>query len=201
MPVTKIDFRTLRPVGGSLQDSFQQLINLVARDTLADGQNFWVKGDGADGGVECVLIKKAGEEIGWQAKYVDSWDKAGPQLTKSFRRSLTSHPKLDTFIVCVPFDLSDGRQKGERKSAKDKYDSWVAARNSEASKSGRKIEIVFWGKAQITANLLSGPSPDARLRYFFNSTVLTSEMLKRLFRRTVSALGSRYVAEHHISFQ
>jgi len=199
MPETEIKFSNLRGISGSQQTAFQHLINLLARDTRAEGQSFCVKGPGADGGVECYLTNKKNEEIGWQAKFVENWGKAGPQFTQSFTRCLKSHPNLTEFVICVPFDLSDGRQAGQRKTSRQKFDDWCTARANDAKTLGRKIEFTFWGYDEISDRLLAGPAPEARIKYFFDATVLSQNSLERLFNRSKSALGKRYVEKYHQS--
>lgn len=161
------------------------------------------KGPGADGGLECYLVNSNDNERGWQAKFVFNWDDAAKQLTESYDRALSTHPNMNVFVACVPFDLSDGRQASKStgkksKSAKDKYDDWKKKRIAAAKKLSRNIEIEFWGAAEIRHKLLTGKAPQARIRYWFDNNLLTDDMLQKLFRRTASALGPRYVAEHHV---
>lgn len=201
--IQDINFAQIRARSGSQQTAFQELIALLARDDKSADQRFWVKGAGADGGLECYLINPDKTERGWQAKYVSNWEEAAGQLTKSFDRALSAHPNMDVFVACVPFDLSDGRQKSKKsgrpsKSAKAKYDDWKATRISEAKKQGRDVEIEFWGASEIRDRLLKGNAAQARIRYWFDRDLLTDDVMQRLFRRAASALGPRYVAEHHV---
>lgn len=193
-----IRFETIRLLGTNQEGAFEELITQLARDTAEDGETFNAKGKGADGGIECFLTAAGGEETGWQAKFVFTWKGAAPQLTKSFNRCLDAHPNIRKFVACIPFTLADGRKKNQ-KSAREKYEAWKADRLKDAKKCGRAIEIELWDASVIRERLLRGPHAAARLTYWFDKTLLTTEHMRRLFNRTSSALGSRYVADDHVS--
>lgn len=203
MTLPDIDFTNIRARAGQQSTAFEDLITELARDERVDGESFWSKGPGADGGLECYKTKSDGTEKGWQGKFVKDWGAAAGQLTSSFKRALKTHPYMSVFVVCVPFDLSDGRKTSKKTgkqlmSSKDSYETWKTKHIAEAKAEERSINIEFWGKAELRNRLLKGPSASARIRYWFDATLLDGAMLEKLFLRTESALGERYVPAHHV---
>ena len=196
MRLPEINFYKIRPHQGSRNIGLQVLITQLARDNTQATERFVVKGPGADGGIECYSIAADLSETGWQVKLVPSWDAAASQFTSSFKKALDSHPNLKTFIVCVPFDLSDSRDKN-KKTSKAKYDDWKAARLKEATDAGLSISIEFWGASEILERLKQGPHASERITYWFNETVLNDAQLSRHFRHVKSAIGDRYDVDNH----
>ena len=117
-----IDFKAIRPHHGRQNDGFEELVcQLAALDTPADVP-FHRKGAGADAGLECYRVERDGSETGWQAKYFfELGSGEAGQLRESFDNAVEKPAELARFIVCLPFDLSDGRV-GRQKSERDRWD-------------------------------------------------------------------------------
>ncbi|MEW9678476.1 hypothetical protein [Pseudomonas sp. TE50-2] len=120
------------------------------------------------------------------------------QLKDSFENAVTKHPALTTFIVCIPFDLSDGRVE-RRKSERDRWDDWVIAR--QAYIAPRKVEIQLWGGFQLTERLSrNDPLYVGRPTYWFDLPHFGCEWFKDRFSISSAALGRRYTPELNMSY-
>ena len=66
-----LDFDSIRPVGGSVQDGFEELCCQIARlyDEVPEDSRFTKKGF-RDSGIECLWELPNGETWGWQAKFL-----------------------------------------------------------------------------------------------------------------------------------
>ncbi|MER2216841.1 NACHT domain-containing protein [Methylobacterium brachiatum] len=197
MSSPEIDFRAIRPHHGSRHGGFEEVVcQLAALDTPA-GVPFHRKGIGADAGLECYRVERDCSETGWQAKYFFEFGsgEAG-QLTESFNNAADKHPALARFVVCLPFDLSDGRV-GKRKSERDRWDTWVEAR--KASIAPRVVEIELWGSFQLTERLSrNDPLHVGRRTYWFDIPHFSIEWMRDRFAITRAALGRRYSPELNV---
>ncbi|QPL46915.1 ATP-binding protein [Halomonas sp. A40-4] len=197
MPTPTINFQAIRPHHGSQHGGFEELVcQLAALDTTV-GVPFHRKGAGADAGLECYRVERDESEIGWQAKYffeLGSGETA--QLKESFDTAVDKHPSLARFIVCLPFDLSDGRV-GARKSERDRWNDWVNAR--QASIAPRVVEIELWGGFQLTERLSrNDPLHVGRRTYWFDLPHFGVEWLRDRFEITRVGLGRRYTPELNV---
>ncbi|WP_302141539.1 hypothetical protein [Halomonas alkalicola] len=191
MVTPTIDFRVIRSHHGSQHGGFEELVcQLAALDTSV-GLSFHRKGAGADAGLECYRVEQDGSETGWQAKYFfELGSGEATQLKESFDTAVARHPSLGRFIVCLPFDLSDGRVAG-RKSERDRWDDWVTAR--QTSISPRVVEIELWGGFQLTERLSrNDPLYVGRRTYWFDLPHFGTEWLRERFAITRVGLGRRY---------
>lgn len=193
----EINFRAIRPHHGSRHGGFEELVCQLAALDTRDGVRFHRKGAGADGGLECYRIEPDGSETGWQAKYLFELGSAeAAQITESFDNAVDKHPSLTRFVVCMPFDLSDGRVE-KRKSQRDRWDDWVNARR--ASIAPRVIEIDFWGDFQLTERLArSDPLHVGRRTYWFDIPHFSREWMRERFAITRAGLGRRYTPELNV---
>jgi hypothetical protein len=144
-------------------------------------------------------IRNDETERGWQAKYVFEWDDSlASQLNKSIEAALKKHPKLTEYVVCLPFNLPDARQKN-RKSQRERWNTWKAKWEGNAKKDGRSLEIELWDATALTTRLnVDRPELSGRRYYWFNETELTPEWFKGVFERARADLGSRYTPETNI---
>ncbi|MXP44979.1 NACHT domain-containing protein [Allopontixanthobacter sediminis] len=196
----EIDFGRIRPHGGSRNDGFEELCAQLAGLEEREESDIFVRtGKGADAGVECFRIRNDETERGWQAKYVFEWDDSlTSQLNKSIEAALKKHPKLTEYVVCLPFNLPDARQKN-RKSQREKWITWKAKWEGNAKKDGRSLEIELWDATALTTRLnVDRPELSGRRYYWFNETELTPEWFKGVFDRARADLGSRYTPETNI---
>ena len=197
MHLPTIDFHSIRSHHGSQHGGFEELVcQLAALDTQV-GAPFHRKGIGADAGLECYRVESDGAETGWQAKYFFA---LGPseaqQLKDSFDNAVAKHPALTRFVVCLPFDLADGRID-RRQSARDRWDDWVAAR--QASIEPREVEIELWGAFELTERLSrNDPLHVGRLTYWFDLPHFGTDWFRDRFAITRTALGRRYTPELNV---
>ncbi|MBK1630830.1 hypothetical protein CKO31_08750, partial [Thiohalocapsa halophila] len=192
-----IDFRSIRSHHGSQHGGFEELAcQLAALDSHA-ALSFHRKGSGADAGLECYRSELDGTETGWQAKYFFSLGSSeAQQLKDSFDNAVAKHPKLARFIVCLPFDLSDGRIRG-RQSARDRWDAWVSDRHESIAP--RVVEIELWGAFELAERLSrNDPLHVGRLTYWFDLPHFGPGWFRDRFEITRKALGRRYTPELNV---
>ncbi|MFI8746711.1 hypothetical protein ACIGKL_16315 [Pseudomonas sp. NPDC077186] len=197
MPSPMIDFRAIRPHRGSQHGGFEELVCQLAMLDTSTGVPFHRKGAGADAGLECYRVEPDGSETGWQAKYFFALGsgEAG-QLKESFDNAVAKHPKLARFIVCIPFDLSDGRMEG-RKSERDRWDAWMAARQSSIAP--RRVDIQLWGSFELIERLSRNDSLHVgRRTYWFDLPHFGTDWLADRFAISRAALGRRYTPELNV---
>jgi len=197
MPSSAIDFRVIRPHRGSQHGGFEELTCQLAALDTASGLPFHRKGAGGDAGLECYRVESDGSETGWQAKYFfELGSSEAGQITESFDTAIAKHPALACFIVCVPFDLSDGRV-GKRKSERDRWDSWVIER--KASIAPRAIEIRLWNAFELTERLSRNDALHVGRRvYWFDVPHFGTNWFKERFAIARAALGRRYTPELNV---
>lgn len=200
MTLPDISFERIRPHEGSRDAGFEELCSqLAALEPASAGSLFHRKGRGGDAGVECYWEYLDGTETGWQAKYLFNWDASLKyQLDDSIRTALAKHPRLDAYIVCIPFDLSDAR-KGKAKSAKDKWNDWCARWEKAANAKGRQLKITLWGRSTLTAKLAKdSAATGGRVLYWFGDQPLAKGWLIDQFEKAKAALDERYTPETNI---
>lgn len=193
----EIDFTRIRPFNGGRDRAFEELsCQLAGLETVASGGVFHRKGTGADAGVECFLIRPDGGEVGWQAKYFFQF---GPsqvkQLDESIGSALGKHPRLDTYVVCIPSDLRDGRS-GTGMTELGRWERWAAGWTARAAASGRSLAVRLWNKSNFVERLSRADAQCVgRLVFWFDVEVLTRDWFEHRFRVTRAALGQRYTPE------
>ncbi|WP_449472566.1 hypothetical protein [Sphingobium chungangianum] len=197
MPSPTIDFRVIRPHHGSQHGGFEELTCQLAALENPSNAPFHRKGAGADAGLECYRVEANGSETGWQAKYFFALGSGeASQLTDSFTRAIDRHPRLAHFIVCLPFNLSDGRIDG-RTSERDRWDAWVEARTSAIFP--RVVTIELWDETQLIERLSrTDPRHAGRRQYWFDTLHFAPQWFRTRFQITRETLGKRYTPELNI---
>ncbi len=205
-----INFSKIRNLNGSQHSAFEELICQIAHlETPQHGKDFIRKeGAGGDAGVECYWILEDEKEICWQAKYFLNKMNASrwKQIDKSFTTALDKHPNMIRYYICMPLDKTDSRKKGHSgsqvTSGEDEWKKHKERWEKQAAEKGREIDIIFWGKHEITLFLITDdPRYAGRALYWFNEPCLTSQKLKELLERSQKNLGGRYTPEFHIDLQ
>lgn len=197
MPSPTIDFRAIRSHHGSQHSGFEELVCQLAALETPSGLPFHRKGAGADAGLECYRVEADGSQTGWQAKYFFEFGSSeGSQLKESFDNAVLHHPDLARFIVSMPFNLPDGRV-ANRKSQKDRWNDWVAARAKAVLP--RVVTVELWDETQLIEHLTrTDPRHAGRRRYWFDLLHFTPDWFQTRFDITHAALGKRYTPELNI---
>lgn len=200
MAQPSVDFTRIREHHGTKHGGFEELCcQLAALEDSSLGSTFIRKGPGADQGLECYRRYACGREVGWQAKYFEQFGKTQEDnVDDSLTRALAAHPALDTFILCLPFDLRDNRS-GKSLSPLQRYETWCSKRIAQAKAEGRKLEIELWSASRIEERLSrNNPLYSGRLRYWFDVTRLTPGWFAEKFEAQRRNLGERYTPESHV---
>jgi hypothetical protein len=200
MRKTEIDYARIRPYGGSRDKGFEELVcQLASLESRESAAAFHRKGIGADGGVECFIRQLDGSETGWQAKYFFALGAAQiGQLDKSIEQALEKHPRLNCFVVALPFDLRDARV-GKKQTELERWEAWTARWKAEGAKTGRFLEFELWGATQLTERLSQDlPLYRGRAVFWFDETILTPPWFRQRFAAARAALGGRYTPETNI---
>lgn len=101
------------------------------------------------------------------------------------------------YYVAMPFDLAAGDRPGV-KSAKTRWDDWVAAQQEKASTLGRTVQITFIGDGELGPCLRS-PAQVGHLRYWFDEDSFSEADLKRVAREAVLTAGHRYSPDTNVT--
>jgi hypothetical protein len=191
-----INFDSIREHNGTRAHGFEELCcQLASLEPCSEGAEHYRKGRGADAGVECFTRFPNGRETGWQVKYYWKMDSSlTGSLDDSIEKALAKHPKLDTYIVCIPFDLPDPRT-GKKPSDIEKWQTWRDKWITEAGKTGRSLTIELWNASVLKERLTrEDPLRAGRILFWFNKQPLTQDWFRRKFGSVKEDLGSRYTS-------
>lgn len=203
MPNPILEFDRIRPLHGRRDKAFEELCcQLADLDPAPPGSVFHRTGEGADGGVEGYRTHPDGSETGWQAKYVfEMGDVQIRQLDRSLARVLQTHPALTVFVVCLPFDLRDGRRPNVL-TERQRYERWCQDREAAARADDRALEIRLWDRHALV-DLLTREAADYRGKrlYWFDDTVLTPAWFEARMAGPLADLHERYQPENHVDVE
>lgn len=191
-----VDWNAIRPLDGSQQKGFEELCAQLARLEIPVGLPLTRVGT-PDGGVECYVILSDGNELGWQAKYVNALDDSQwQQIDRSIHTALEKHPRLVKYFVCVPWDRPDGRIEG-RQSAKDRWDEHLKKWTGWASQRGMTVEFVYWGSSELI-DRISRPEFISKYRFWFDARAFDMPWFTTRLNTAIYAAGARYTPEIHV---
>jgi hypothetical protein len=164
----------------------------------------FVSGKGGDGGVEAYATLGSGDGVGFQAK----WFRGGfgkdqvRQIEESLRSAKDNHPRLVRFVVAIPRNLGDVRDKlasgssptrSREKPERQRWVEWIA----KVKTSAPGIEILLWDEAKLSS-LLSDADNEGLIAYWFTSSTVTLNDLERGFEATKGGwLNLRYFPNLH----
>ncbi|MBL8475058.1 MAG: ATP-binding protein [Methyloversatilis sp.] len=191
-----LDWNSIRSVGGTKHDGFEELCTQLARAARPQASIFYRKGT-PDSGVEAYAVLPDTTEWAWQSKYFQNLgDAQWAQLDESVRTALEGHPRLTRYIVCVPLDLPDGRT-GRGKSARQRWDDRVATWTAWATKEGMAVEFVWQGSHELLTQLAR--SEHAGLAgFFFGARYLDDGWFRDRLAEAHRAAGPRYTPELNV---
>jgi len=191
-----VDWNAIRPLDGSQQKGFEELCAQLARLEIPVSLTLTRVGT-PDGGVECYVILNDGNELGWQAKYVNALDDSQwQQIDRSINTALEKHPRLVKYYVCVPWDLPDGRIEG-RQSAKNRWDEHLKKWTGWASQRGMAVEFIYWGSSELI-DRISRPEFISKYRFWFDARAFDTPWFKARIEESVRTAGARYTPEIHV---
>ena len=203
---TMIDFSKIISHDGSQERSFEELVcQLAYLENIENRTSFHRTGHGADGGVECYWKVDSEKEVCWQAKYfpVRLSNSAWTQIDNSVRTAIKSHPHMSEYIICVPLDRTDSRQKNKDGSPKQtnmkKWENKLVEWNALAQELGMMVEFTYWGATELLSRLfVESHNIKGIKNYFFGTHSLGIEKLREIFENSKVTLGERYSPEHNI---
>lgn len=199
MPLPDIDFRNIRLHEGSQDRAFEELCcQMAASQPRPADAVFARKGRGRDGGVECFTTFAGGEETGWQVKY--SWavdNNLERQLDASLDAALKNHPRLDRYIVCLPFDPPDPRAVGVTTQLA-RWNAWVQTRETRALASKRPLKIERWDASALKGLMTADDRLSGRILFWFDDQILGPAWFKAKLDKSIVDLGRRYSPETNI---
>lgn len=200
MPID-IDLHAIRPWRNSKNGGFEELCCQLASLEPPTPKATFVRKEGAggDAGVECYWTLEDGSEYGWQVKYLpELGNSQWQQIDDSVKVALDKHPELIRYMVCLPIDLPDRRQKGQT-SLKAKWDARVKKWSGWAAKKGMSVEFIYWGTHELGERLTrDDPHYSGRTLYWFNTKILTAEWFRQKFERARVNVGERYTPELNV---
>jgi len=193
----KIDFKQIAPRNGSQPDAFEEFCCQIARhstDVPSASEFVRFRGAGGDGGVECIWRLPNGDEWGWQAKFMFNLSKAKAALDKSIMTALELHPKLVKYMICLPFDIT-GPTARKGKSQLEYFDSYREEWQADAASKGIKLQIVLSTPTTLLDDLLKFDPHHGRLRFWFDTAVLSDEWFSNHLVDVRSSAYPRYTPE------
>jgi hypothetical protein len=193
----KIDFKQIAPRNGSQTDAFEEFCCQIARhsaDVPAGSEFVRFRGAGGDGGVECIWRLPNGDEWGWQAKFMFNLSKTKAALDKSITTALELHPKLVKYTICVPFDLT-GPTARKGKSQLEYFDGYRKEWKADAASKGIKLEFLLSTPATLLDDLFKFDPHHGRLRFWFDTAILSEEWFANHLVDVRSSAYPRYTPE------
>lgn len=203
-----VDFRQIRPYGSpaSRAGAFEELASIIIRNGLVswpEGSVFYRFGN-PDGGREGKGVLPDGDVWAWQAKYLFEFGESEVgQVHKSVVRVLETEPNLRRLYVALPYDLPAGdvdKPKAKLKSAYTKWTEKKAEWEALAAARGMSVDLIYVGAHDFVSELTK-PENAGRLRYWFESSVLSPENLNRRLSDIILKVGRRYTPELHVEVE
>lgn len=194
---TLIDFARISAHQGAQSAAFEEFCSQLGRHLdVASGSKFLRNGPGADLGVECLWTLPDGSKVGLQAKYIFDIDHLKSQVDRSLKSALASHPTINRYILCVPFDPSAAPGRGL--SQRQKLLAYQVEWERLAAVEGIDVDVEIWAATELTNKLLAIDANGGRRLYWFGDTVLTKEWFKDHLASVARSAGPRYTPETHI---
>jgi hypothetical protein len=182
----------------SPESSFEELCSQISRCSPPTGSVEFIRNGTPDGGIEFYWTLKSKQVVGWQCKFFQGPLTPGQwaQLDKSFKDALDHYPELTDYVVAMPQDLAQGRDKN-KKSFRERWTDHVGSWTALAQKRKRKIKIQYFGDAEIF-NFLDTEDQSGRRWYWFEQVALTQQWSERRLKAAIANAGARYTPELNI---
>ena len=189
------DFRSLRQWRGSQHQAFEELCYQL-RDPTPDGADLFKTGS-PDGGLEWYVTLRNGVQWGWQAKFTFDIDTLLNLMEKSLKTVVEKRPKCRRLTFCIPFDLPDAPGKGQRKSARQKFEDRKNGWRKRIS-GGDRFHIELWSEGELLERLFRHPAQRGIEYFFWNTEVFSRDWCAQRIKIAVEAAGERYTPELHV---
>lgn len=189
-----IDWKTIRPYHHSQNNAFEELVCQLARHEKNNSYKRFVRNGIPDAGAECFWELEDGSEHVWQAKYVFDMDRALPQINKSYKTALETHPRMCKFVVALPFDLPDPRYKKTETRIHGAWEKWndkVMIWEKEAKRQGKDIKFELWTASDLCEKMIS-PENEGMRYYWFHGKEFTSEWFQGMLKAALTDSGFEY---------
>lgn len=187
-------FKTIRAWDGSQQRAFEELCYQL-RDPTPPKAELRKLGD-PDAGVEWYVQHGNGTEWGWQAKYSFTTDTLLDQMRASLKTVCEKRPNCRRLTFCIPYDLPEGIEGKERKSALQKFEDrkkgW-----KESIPGADRVKIDLWGAGALLERLNS-PENAGKAWFFWDQQVFSPAWCTERLRITTEAAGERYSPELNV---
>lgn len=196
--MVNINFENIRPLDKSQNEAFEEFVCQLARNESIKNKMDFCRLGKPDGGVECFVTLKNGNEIGWQAKYFTTTlneDKL-KQIDGSIKTILSTHPKLTEYIIAIPINPSDAGKN--RITMLMRWKTRVKKWERAAKNKGLNVKFKVWWKSDLIDRLRK-PENLGLIRFWFNKDEFTDEWFKEKLNIAISDIGKRYTPE--LNFQ
>ncbi|MBY0482085.1 MAG: hypothetical protein K2Q21_12065 [Chitinophagaceae bacterium] len=175
---------------GSQANAFEELVCQIAMEEKSDECEHFERVGTPDGGVECYWQSAGGKDWGWQAKYYQTLTSAEwNNIKKSLFDAAETHPRLTTYYICLPHNLSDGRRG--KKTQRDNWEGYKKKWSTELKLTGKEIDIVLWNSTLLFAKLNKTGLHGTRA-FFFNQIEIKEQQLNVQLDNSILSLGPKY---------
>lgn len=189
------NFGGIREWDGSQDRAFEELCYQL-RDPTPSGAELKKTGD-PDAGYEWYFRLANGVEWGWQAKNSTDIDDVLKLMERSLRTVCEKRPACRKLTFCIPFDLPDGIEGRQRKSARKKFeDRKVAWRNRIEGAERVKVELIDAGG--LLERLTGHPNQRGIELFFWDRECFSEAWCRERLRSTIDIAGRRYSPELHV---
>ena len=189
------DFRSIRSWRGSQHQAFEELCYQL-RDKTLDDLNL-VKTGSPDAGFEWYVTQKNGDQWGWQVKFTFEIESLLKLMEESLKTVIKKRPRCLKLTFCIPFDLSDVPQNGERRAARQKFedrkDRWRGRIHG-----ANEVEVKLCAEGELLERLVSHPSSRGIEWFFWDKEVFSPDWCARRQQVAAQAAGKRYSPELHV---
>ena len=195
MTTLNTDLKNIRQLRGSQYQAFEELCYQL-RDPTPNGAELTKTGN-PDGGLEWYFTFRDGRQFGWQAKFSFDIDNLLKGMEKSLRTVVEKRPRCRQLTFCIPFDLPDAVDEGNRKSARKKYEDRKKSWRKRIPGADR-VRVELWSEGDILERLSQHPGQRGITRFFWGWEVFSPEWCARRMSIAHDRAGRRYTPELHV---
>ena len=195
MTTPNLDFRNIRQWRGSQHQAFEELCYQL-RDATPKGAEL-VKTGNPDGGLEWYVTRRNGTQWGWQAKYSFDIDNLLKGMEKSLKTVVEKRPNCRRLTFCIPFDLPDAVEAGNRKSARQRFEDRKKSWRNRIPGADR-VRIELWSEGDLMQRLVQHPGQRGIARFFWDREVFSPEWCANRMAIVRDRVGRRYRPELHV---